>query len=139
MKHLLSLAFVALFAIGAKAQPTLEITNAAACTLMVQTYSVGIGTCVYGNYQNNLMAPGAAISINAPAGEEWIYAEITSWPYCSGGVAMAVGTPMNCSSTCSWGAPSNPSQTNNGCNGCAPVVSARWDDPCGHPGVLVVY
>lgn len=136
MKSIFSLVIILSCMFSVKAQSILEITNSTACSLNVQTYSVSIGGCVYGNYQDNLMGPGDGISINAPSGEEWIYAEITSYPYCSGGVAIAVGTPVTCSSTCSWSASSNITQMNNGCNGCKKNVNATWADPCGHPGVL---
>ena len=136
MKTLVKIFVLVLFSYMVKAQATVEITNNTNCDLLVQMYSVYTGSCKYGAYKNYKMAAGSGISVNAPAGQEWIYSEITSYPYCSGGVALAVGTPMSCSSTCSWGAPSNNTVANNGCNGCLPNVNAEWIDHCNHPGTL---
>ena len=136
MKTFVKIVVFFLLAYTVDAQAVVEITNQSNCTLMVQMYAVKSKKCTMGAVNNYLMTPGSGISVNAPAGEEWIYAEITSFPYCSGGVALAVGTPMSCSSTCSWGVPSNNTVTNNGCNGCLPNVNAEWIDHCGHPGTL---
>ncbi|MEM9546573.1 MAG: hypothetical protein AAGA77_11410 [Bacteroidota bacterium] len=119
-----------------KAQAVVEITNNTNCTLLVQMYSVATGTCAWGSFQNYILTPGSGVAAVAPAGDEWIYAEITSFPYCTGGVGLAVGTPMSCSSTCSWGVGSNVTVGNSGCNGCKPNVNAQWIDHCGHPGTL---
>lgn len=136
MKSLVKIFLLLLFTYTIQAQNEVEITNSSNCTLLVQMYAVTTGTCQFGTVKNYKMSPGMGIAVTAPSGEEWIYSEITSYPYCNGGVALAVGTPMSCSSTCSWGASSNNTVTNNGCNGCLPNVNAEWIDHCNHPGTL---
>lgn len=136
MRTLVKIFVLVLFSYMVKAQAVVEITNNTHCTLLVQMYSVTTGSCQWGSYQNYYMVPGSGIAASAPSGQEWIYSEITSFPYCSGGVSLAVGTPMSCSSTCSWGVPSNVTILNNSCNGCKPKVNAEWIDHCNHPGTL---
>ena len=138
MKMLVLIASLVCFTFSSDAQPIVEVTNATNCDLMVQLYSVNVKKCNGGSVQNVLMTAGSGLAVPAPAGEEWIYAEITSDPWCPGGVGLAVGTPMTCTSTCSWGTPSTVTVTNSGCNGCLPNVNALWTDPCNHPGVLVI-
>ncbi len=136
MKTLVKIVALFLFTYTVKAQAIVEITNNTHCTLLVQMYSVTTGSCQWGNYQNYFLTPGSGVAAVAAPGEEWIYAEVTSWPYCSGGVSFAIGTPMSCSSTCSWGVPSQVASSNNGCNGCNPWLKAQWIDHCNHPGTL---
>ena len=139
MKSLSVLAIVLTFALHAHSQATMRLYNRTNCQLMVQTYSVSIGGCVYGSFMNNIMPAGSTTTVTAPFGDEWHYAEVTSFPYCTGGVSFAIGTPMNCNSTCTWGAPAAVVTTNNGCNGCLPTINAKWDD-CQGPGtgILVI-
>lgn len=136
MKNLVKIFALFLISYSVQAQAVVEITNNTNCTLLVQMYAVHSKSCKPGAVKNYYMAPNAGIAAIAPSGQEWIYSEITSFPYCSGGVALAVGTPMSCSSTCSWGVPSNNTVFNNGCNGCLPNVNAEWIDHCNHPGTL---
>lgn len=136
MKTFVLIASLFCFTLSSYAQPIVEVTNSTNCDLIVQLYSVNIKKCNGGSVLNVPLTSGNGISVPAPAGEEWIYAEISSDPYCQGGVSLPVGTPMSCSSTCSWGVPSNVTVTNNGCNGCLPNVNATWIDYCNHPGVL---
>ena len=124
------------FTFNSYAQAVVEVTNGTNCNLIVQLYSVNSKKCNGGSIQNVPLSPGGGIAVPAPAGEEWVYAEVSTMPYCSGGAGIAVGTPMTCSSTCSWGVPSNVTVANSGCNGCLPNVNATWVDPCNHPGVL---
>ena len=138
MKMFVLIASLFCFTFSSDAQSIVKVTNATNCDLMVQLYSVNSGSCNGGSIQNVPLSSGSGLSVPAPAGEEWIYAEITSNPYCAGGVGLAVGTPMTCSSTCTWGVPSNVTVSNNGCNGCKKRVNALWVDPCNHPGVLVI-
>lgn len=138
MKTLVKIVALFLFTYTVKAQAVVEITNSTNCTLLVQMYSVGTGSCAWGSYQNYIMVPGSGIAAVAPAGDEWIYAEVTSFPYCPSGASFAIGTPLSCSSTCSWGAPGGVVTTNN-CPGCKPNVKAEWIDHCNHPGTLHIY
>lgn len=138
MKSFVLIASLFCFTLSSYAQSVVEVTNATNCDLIVQLYSVNTGSCNGGSVLNVPLTSGSGSSVPAPAGEEWIYAEISSNPYCSGGVSLAVGTPMTCSSTCTWGVPNIVTVANSGCNGCKKFVTAEWQDPCGHPGVLVI-
>ena len=84
MKNLVKIFAFLLISYTAQSQAVVEITNNTNCFLVVQMYSVATGTCQYGTYQNYYMAPGSGVAAVAPTGQEWIYSEITSWPYCSG-------------------------------------------------------
>lgn len=137
MKTILLIASLFCLSLGSNAQQIVEITNSTNCDLNVQMYAVGSKKCRdRGHYVTYPVAAGQGIAVTAPAGQEWIYSEITGNPYCSGGVSLAVGTPMSCSSNCSWNVPSNVTVTNNGCGGCLTNVNATWIDYCNHPGVL---
>ncbi len=139
MKTLVLIASLFCFTLNSHSQAVMEVTNATNCDLMVQLYSVSTGSCNSTVPPLNLFMPaGFATTVFASRGEEFIYTEITSDPWCSGGVALAVGTPMTCRSTCTWGVPSNAVVGNSGCNGCLPNVMADWTDPCNHPGVLYI-
>lgn len=140
MKTILTLAIVVLSVLGMKAQPVLYLTNATNCNLLVVTFGVTVGTCTSTMTQNTVMPAGTFTFINAPAGFEWYAARVLSNPFCPGGVAFAIGTPMNCASTCSMGLPNNVFTPNSGCNGCLPTVGAHWTD-CNGPnaGILRIW
>lgn len=125
MKTFMLFASLFCFTLTSNAQQLVEVSNSTNCDLVVQMYSVVSGSCQYTGAVNYYLSPGQGITAIANPGEEWIYAEISSVAYCNGSFGLAVGTPMQCSSTCSWNTPSNVVISNNGgCNSCLPNIMA---------------
>ena len=140
MKILCTLALVLSTSFGLMAQQSLELYNSTNCALEFQLYALDIGACGNLVYASTFINPGGSATVPAPAGQEWLYAEISSNPYCPGGVGIAVGTPIMCNSTCSWFVPSMATVTNSGCNGCLPNVTAVYSDCVGtNSGYIRVY
>ncbi|UTW62610.1 hypothetical protein KFE98_00170 [bacterium SCSIO 12741] len=129
MKAIITLCAIVLFSVGVHAQNAMKIWNQTSCTYIVQMYAVPAGNCTASPFVVNYnVSGGASVGAIAPAGYEWIYAEITSFPYCTGGaLGIAPGADiMSGCIGCTWGAPSSVSGPTFGCNGCQPFVTAEW-------------
>lgn len=145
MKILSFLTGMLLFASGAYAQNYLQLENGTSCDILVQLYASDPGNgCAYSSYQNFTVNSGVSLGATAPAGTEWVYAEVTPLPYGSGGCvwgqALDTDGYPSCVSCPGYGAPTSAAVSTGGCNGCPSTINMLWTAYCGSgPGHIHFY
>lgn len=120
---------LAMFTLVGYSQNQIGVENGTGCDYIVQMYGVPAGNCVAAPAVTNYFVSGYSWTMTtAPAGYEWIYTEVTSFPFCGGGsYGQAVGADVSSGCVgCTWGVPTTASGPTYGCNGCQPTVNLQW-------------
>lgn len=144
MKVLSMIAGLLFFASSSFAQNFLLLENGTSCDLHVQLYASVPGSgCSFGTAVNFVVGSGVSLPATAPAGMEWVYAEVINWPLvsgCSFGQALDTDGHPACVRCPGYGAPTFANVYTGGCNGCPKFIKMAWTAYCGSgPGHIHFY
>ena len=128
MKKLFTLLFMLGVFHASYSQNVMHLVNRTNCDLRFLMFKANSGSCGYTGDIAYLVPALSSTTVTAPVGEEFIHAEVTGFPYCTGNVAFDISTPQNCYSACPGWTASWYVGTNSGCGGCLPTINAKWDD-----------
>lgn len=132
MKQLF-LFFTLFIGFAASSQSVMKIQNNSSINLEFNMYYYNASSCSYTSNILYVIPPNSTFVATAPPGEEFVFAEIMPFPYCTPGFGAFVSTPSVCNSSCPPVGPNFYIGTNGGCAGGLPNINVKWTD-CGAPG-----
>ena len=137
MKILSFLTGMILFSSLGFAQNYLQLENGTSCDLHVQLYAHNAtsGNCEFVTATNYIVTSGTSLGATAPAGTEWVYAEVVQYPFgtgCGFGQALDTDGYRNCVRCPGYGAPTSAAVSTGGCNGCPSTIYMLWTAYCGN-------